>query len=71
MNTQIAPVPLITRVSHDVVTAGDPAGLGLALAVAGELHAPVKGLRAPEVAVVRATARRKTVARTHRRTVVG
>ncbi|BBC34392.1 hypothetical protein SGFS_056860 [Streptomyces graminofaciens] len=71
MNTQIALVPRITQVSHDVLTAGDPAGLGLALAVAGELHAPVTGLRAPEVSVVRATARRKTVARMHRRTVIG
>ncbi|MFD9039434.1 hypothetical protein [Streptomyces bottropensis] len=61
---------MITQISHDVASAGDPAGLGLALAVAAELHAPMT--RAPEVAsAARGTARRTTVARPHRRTVRG
>ncbi|MER6161810.1 hypothetical protein ABT147_40970 [Streptomyces sp. NPDC001868] len=61
---------MITQVSHTVATAGDPAGLGLALAVAAELHPPV--LRAPEVAATaHAPARRGTAARPHRRTVRG
>ncbi|MFD9113402.1 hypothetical protein [Streptomyces bottropensis] len=61
---------MITQISHDVASAGDPAGLGLALAVAAELHAPVT--RAPEVAsAARGTARRTPVARPHRRTVRG
>ncbi|MDT0570954.1 hypothetical protein RM704_26420 [Streptomyces sp. DSM 3412] len=64
MNRQIA------QVSHDVGAAGDPAGLGLALAVAAELHAPVT--RAPEVAsAARSTARRTTSARARRRTLRG
>ncbi|KFG02736.1 hypothetical protein PV367_19355 [Streptomyces europaeiscabiei] len=63
MNRQIA------QISHDVATAGDPAGLSLALAVAAELHTPVT--RAPEVATTHATARRNTAARPHRRTVRG
>ena len=63
----IKQIAQIKQISHDVVTAGDPAGLGLALAVAAELHTPVT--RAPEVATVRATARRNTVPRLHRRTV--
>jgi hypothetical protein len=64
MNRQIA------QISHTVETAGDPAGLDLALAVAAELHTPVP--RAPEVAsAARATARRTTAARPHRRTVRG
>ncbi|UUU32896.1 hypothetical protein JIX56_25145 [Streptomyces sp. CA-210063] len=63
MNRQIA------RISHTVGTAGDPAGLGLALAVAAALHPPVT--RAPEVATAPATARRNTAARPHRRTVRG
>ncbi|MHA5052300.1 hypothetical protein [Streptomyces sp. SD15] len=37
---------MITRISH-TMTGDDPAGLGLALEVAYELHAP--GSRAPEV----------------------
>ncbi|MDX3204036.1 hypothetical protein, partial [Streptomyces scabiei] len=50
---------MITQISHDVETAGDPAGLGLALAVAAELHPAVT--RAPEVAsAVPAPARRAT-----------
>ncbi|MDX3616222.1 hypothetical protein OG920_21125 [Streptomyces europaeiscabiei] len=73
MITQIrngAQITQITQVSHDVATAGDPAGLGLALAVAAELHTPV--VRAPEVAsAARGTARRTTAARPHRRTVRG
>ncbi|MGW0842192.1 hypothetical protein ACWD26_18845 [Streptomyces sp. NPDC002787] len=64
MNRQIA------QISHTVATAGDPAGLGLALAVAAELHPAVT--RAPEVAsATRGTARRTTGARPHRRTVRG
>ncbi|MDX3693517.1 hypothetical protein PV726_24845 [Streptomyces europaeiscabiei] len=60
----------IKQVSHDVATVGDPAGLDLALTVAAALHPPV--LRAPEVAsTARATARRTTSARPHRRTVRG
>ncbi|WP_338897468.1 hypothetical protein WBG99_19165 [Streptomyces sp. TG1A-60] len=60
----------IAQISHDVETAGDPAGLGLALVVAAKLHTPVT--RAAEVAsVVRAPARRNTAARPHRRTVRG
>ncbi|EKX65067.1 hypothetical protein [Streptomyces ipomoeae] len=68
MITQIRHGAQIKQVSHDVVTAGGPAGLVLALAVAAELHPPVT--RAPEVAsAARATARRNTAARLHRRTV--
>ncbi|MBD9701048.1 hypothetical protein IHE56_02860 [Streptomyces sp. ID01-12c] len=64
MHTQIA------QISHTVASAGDPAGLGLALAVAAELHPPVT--RAPEVAsAARGTARRTAKARAHRRTVRG
>ncbi|MGW0824879.1 hypothetical protein [Streptomyces sp. NPDC002845] len=57
---------MIKQVSHENMTVGDPSGLTLALAVAAELHPPVK--RAPEVAVTRAAARRNTTARMHRRT---
>ncbi|MFF6786686.1 hypothetical protein [Streptomyces sp. NPDC012510] len=70
MITQIRNDAQIKQVSHDVETADDPAGLGLALAVAAELHPPVT--RAPEVAsTIRAGARRTTEARPHRRTVRG
>ncbi|MFJ4834883.1 hypothetical protein ACIP79_33985 [Streptomyces sp. NPDC088747] len=55
----------IRQVSHNAV-GGDPAGLGLALAVARELHAPVS--RAPEVSTVAARRTRRAPAR--RRTVV-
>ncbi|MFE7836313.1 hypothetical protein ACFU53_09715 [Streptomyces sp. NPDC057474] len=68
MITQIKNGAQIKQVSHDVATAGDPAGLGLALAVAAALHTPVT--RAPEVASTpHATTRRNTTARLHRRTV--
>jgi hypothetical protein len=71
---------MIKQVAHDVPAADGlagvgPSGLGLALAVAAELHPPVT--RAPEVApaATRATAPRRTsmatVARTRRRTNVG
>ncbi|MFF7391476.1 hypothetical protein ACFZAE_23900 [Streptomyces scabiei] len=60
---------MITQVSHAVASAGDPAGLGLALAVAAELHPAVT--RAPEVAALHAPARRSTAARPRRRTVRG
>ncbi|MEU8793280.1 hypothetical protein [Streptomyces sp. NPDC048643] len=55
----------IQHVAH-TVTGDDPAGLGLALAVARELHAPAR--RAPELtpAASRPAARR---APAHRRTV--
>ncbi|MET7682710.1 hypothetical protein [Streptomyces sp. NPDC005423] len=56
---------MIKQVSHTVQDAG-AAGLGLALAVAYQLHAPAA--RAPEVAVTRAPARRTTAPRTRRRT---
>ncbi|MFI6338448.1 hypothetical protein [Streptomyces sp. NPDC050535] len=74
MTTQIKQAPTervsvkqvsIKQVSHSAV-GGDPAGLGLALAVARELHAPVS--RAPEVSTVAARRPRRTPAR--RRTVV-
>ncbi|MDX3641216.1 hypothetical protein [Streptomyces sp. MB09-02B] len=60
---------MITQVSHTDATAVDPAGLGLALAVAAELHPAVT--RAPEVAATHAPARRNTAARPRRRTVRG
>ncbi|MET9850133.1 hypothetical protein ACFZC6_29570 [Streptomyces ossamyceticus] len=68
---------MIKQVAHDVPAADGlgPSGLGLALAVAAELHPPAT--RAPEVApaATRATAPRRksatTAARTHRRTTVG
>ncbi|MDX3520306.1 hypothetical protein [Streptomyces scabiei] len=61
---------MITQISHDVETAGDPAGLGLALAVAAELHPAVT--RAPEVAsAVAAPARRAPAGRPRRRPVRG
>ncbi|WP_200306755.1 hypothetical protein [Streptomyces adelaidensis] len=64
----IKQIAQIQQISHDVETAGDPAGLGLALAVAAALHTPVT--RAPEVApAARTAARRNTAARLHRRTV--
>ncbi|MBZ3907843.1 hypothetical protein [Streptomyces griseiscabiei] len=66
MNRQIAQIP---QISHTVATAGDPAGLGLALAVAAELHPAVT--RAPELATTGATIRRATAARPRRRTVRG
>jgi adenine/guanine phosphoribosyltransferase-like PRPP-binding protein len=56
---------MVKQVSHTVAGA-DPAGLALALAVAHELHAPVK--RAPEVAPAAATPRRTKAAHTRRRT---
>ncbi|MFF8536599.1 hypothetical protein ACF07B_32340 [Streptomyces sp. NPDC015532] len=56
---------MIKRVQH-TATAADPAGLGLALAVARELNPPVR--RAPELAPAvsrpaqrRASGRRRTV----------
>ncbi|MFJ2832939.1 hypothetical protein ACIPC1_36225 [Streptomyces sp. NPDC087263] len=55
----------IKQVSHSVA-GDDPAGLGLALAVARELHAPVN--RAPEVSTAAAPRSRRTPA--HRRTVL-
>ncbi|MGW0712466.1 hypothetical protein ACWD4G_42130 [Streptomyces sp. NPDC002643] len=60
---------MIKQVSHNAMTAGDPAGLTLALTVATQLHPPVT-TRAPEVAASagRAQARRNATARTHRRT---
>jgi hypothetical protein len=66
---------MIKQVAHDVRAADGPSGLGLALAVAAELHPPVT--RAPEVApaATRATAPRRksasTAARTRSRTTVG
>ncbi|MCL6736965.1 hypothetical protein [Streptomyces neyagawaensis] len=66
---------MIKQVAHDAPAADGPSGLGLALAVAAELHPPVT--RAPEVApaATRAMAPRRkstaTAARTHRRTTVG
>ncbi|MPY62345.1 hypothetical protein [Streptomyces spongiae] len=75
---------MITQVVHEQQNSapygtryGDPAGLGLALAVAYELHPPTP--RAPELAIApaevrttaRTTARRNTAARTRRRTVRG
>jgi hypothetical protein len=58
---------VIKSVTHTAV-GGDPAGFGLALEVARELHAPVA--RAPEVATAaaarssrRSPARRRTVVR--------
>lgn len=66
----ITQVPQVRQVAHGIGTAGDPAGLSLALAVAAELHTPLT--RAPEVAsAARAAARRNTAARPHRRTVRG
>lgn len=72
----ITQVSQITRVAHEQLNVnayGDPAGLGLALAVAYELNPPTP--RAPEVAVapaeVRSTTRRNTAARARRRTVRG
>ncbi|MCX5558766.1 hypothetical protein [Streptomyces sp. NBC_00038] len=55
----------IKQVSHSTV-GSDPAGLGLALEVARQLHAPVS--RAPEVST--AAARRSRRAPARRRTVV-
>ncbi|MFI6377336.1 hypothetical protein [Streptomyces sp. NPDC050546] len=58
---------MIQQVEH-TESGGDPAGVGLALAVAYELHAPTG--RAPEVAA--ATARRASrSAAARRRTVRG
>lgn len=54
----------IKQVTH-AVAGDDPAGLGLALAVARALHTPVS--RAPEVATATARPSRRTPAR--RRTV--
>ncbi|MEV7346030.1 hypothetical protein [Streptomyces sp. NPDC093544] len=50
----------IKQVSHGV-PGDDPAGLGLALAVARELHTPVS--RAPEVSTAAAQRSRRTPAR--------
>ncbi|MGX5214435.1 hypothetical protein ACWKT3_38145 [Streptomyces violaceus] len=47
---------MIQQIAH-TESGGDPAGVGLALAVASELHAPTG--RAPEVATPTATAARR------------
>ncbi|MGQ4381874.1 hypothetical protein ACN6LB_002425 [Streptomyces sp. SAS_270] len=60
---------MIKSVTHTVVVGSDPAGFGLALAVARELHAPVA--RAPEVATSAAGARPALRASARRRTVRG
>ncbi|MFC9679084.1 hypothetical protein [Streptomyces sp. NPDC056948] len=55
---------MIQQVAH-TESGGDPGGVGLALAVAYELHAPTGAARAPEVA--NASARRAGRAATARR----
>ncbi|GAA3833128.1 hypothetical protein ACFS5L_43320 [Streptomyces phyllanthi] len=72
---QVQQIKQVLQVAHERGgdAYGGPAALGLALAVAYELHPPVP--RAPEVAAApaeaRARARRNTTARIHRRTVRG
>lgn len=62
---------MIQQVEHTATGVG-PADLGLALAVAGALHAPTAPSRAPELATVRLSAgRRATASRSRRRTVRG
>ena len=66
---------MITKVVHEETGATDPAGISLALAVANEIHAPLKDLgtpaatRAPEVVVPQLMGLRTSAAQTRRHRV--